>query len=383
MPFLSPRIFLGIAGLFLTIAGRTSADTLPGSFTMDLPFPASTATPAWLGQPVTPATSFATLDLPIQPADSTSFLLVTVYFQEQPAGFLRVIWQGTGGDNAQTLSENFYEGIGMSNQRSLLVSPETMQGGGAIVFQSSGTSLGIARIRMQWLVSQNGLVSPEIADTLVTPSLGTTQPAQVLDGQPATSDPVAWHGHLVNVPITDTPQRIEQGVEFSVQLDALPLAGRLVLAEDGLPWGKHLVVWINRQRAGTITPSVPDLLDDGYLSPDGIYTGWREGSIHLSSTAFVVGPNTIQFSLEDDVPAAVSADPNADSSSATPLAVKNVVLQIDYPAEAIATPAATPVMPVPAPTSTTSSPPPDDDSIDTPGASALPPSTSTPTGPLL
>lgn len=360
------------------IAGRAWADTTPGSFTMDLPFPASTATPAWLGQPVTPATSFATLDLPIQPADATSFLLVTVYFQEQPAGFLRVIWQGTGGDNAQTLSDNFYEGIGMSNQRSLLISPETMQGGGTLVFQSGATSLGIARIRMQWLVSQNGLVSPEISDTLVTPSPGATQPAQVLNGQPATSDPAAWHGHLVNVPITDTPQRIEQGVEFSVQLDAAPLAGRLVLAENGLPWGKHLVVWINQQRAGTITPSVPDLLDDGYLSPDGIYTGWREGSIHLSSSAFVTGPNTIQFSLEDDVPATTSTDPNADSSSPAPLAVKDVVLQMDYPEETIATPD----VPESAPTPATSAPPPSDDSIDTPGASAQPPSSSTPTGPL-
>jgi hypothetical protein len=382
MPLSSLRIFLGIAGLFLAVAGRAWADTAPGAFTMDLPFPASTATPVWLGQPVTPATSFATLNLPIQPVDATSFLLVTVYFQEQPAGFLRVMWQGAGGDNAQTLSDNFYEGVGMGNQRSLLISPETMQGGGTLVFQSGATSLGIARIRMQWLVSQDGLVAPEISDTLVTPSPGPTQPAQVLNGQPAIADLAAWHGHLVDVPITDTPQRIEQGVEFSVQLDAVPLAGRLVLAENGLPWGKHLVVWINRQRAGTITPSVPDLLDDGYLSPDGVYTGWREGSIHLPSPAFVVGPNTIQFSLEDDVSAAASADPNADSSSATPLAIKDVVLQMHYPAETIAAPAALPAAPVPASTPATSSPPPDDDSIDTPGASALPPSASTPTGPL-
>ena len=371
--------------MFLTIAGRASAD-VPGSFTVDLPFPASTATPAWLGQPVMPATSFATLDLPIQPADATSFLLVTVYFQEKPDGFLRVIWQGTGANSAQTLSENFYEGIGMSNQRSLLISPETMQGGGTLVFQCGDTSLGIARIRMQWLVSQDGLVAPEISDTLVTPSPGPTQPAQVLSGQPAAPNPAAWHGHLVNVPITDTPQRIEQGIEFSVQLDALPLAGRLVLAENGLPWGKHLVVWINRQRAGTITPAVPDLLDDGYLSPDGVYTGWREGSIHLPSSAFVAGPNTIQFSLEDDGVATATTDPNADPLAVAPLAVKDIVLQMDYPAEAIAAPAAaTPAAPTTAPITpapATSTAAPADDPIDTPGASALPPSSSAPTGPL-
>ncbi len=362
--------------MFLAIAGRASAGA-PSSYTLDLPFAAGTATPAWLGQPVTPATSFATLDLPIQPPDASSFLLVTVYFQEKPDGFLRVMWQGTGAANAQTLSGNFYEGIGMSNQRSLLISPETMQGGGTLVLQCGDASLGIARIRMQWLVSQDGLVAPEISDTLVTPSTGPTQPAQVLNGQPAAPNPAAWRGHLVSVPITDTPQRIEQGVEFSVQLDAVPLAGRLVLAENGLPWGKHLVVWINRQRAGTITPAVPDLLDDGYLSQDSNYTGWREGSIHLTSQAFVVGPNTIQFSPENDDPAAAAADPNADPQAVAPLAVKGVVLQMNYPAQTITAPAA--AAPAAAPSTSTTAPA--DDALDTPGAAALLTPT-TPSGPL-
>jgi hypothetical protein len=381
MPLSFARLFLGIAGLLFMAAGRVWADA-PESFTLDLPFTAGTVTPAWLGQPVTPEATFATLGLPVQPANATSFLLVTVYFQEKPDGFLRIMWQGPGqgAASAQTLSDNFYEGIGMGNQRSLLISPETMAGGGTLVFQCGDTTLGIARIRMQWLVSQDGLVAPSIADTMVTPAPGTTQPALVFSGQPIPADPAAWRGHLVNVPITDTPQRIEQGVEFSVQLDAAPLSGRLALKENGLPWGKHLVVWINQQRAGTITPSVPNLLDDGYLSPTAPYAGWREGSMYVPASVFRAGADTVQFSVEDDGPAVASTP-----SDAAPLAVKDVVLQLNYPATPVPVPAV-PALPAPPPPV---APPPATPSLedgnsplDTPGATALPSSSSTPTGPV-
>jgi hypothetical protein len=277
------------------------ASDLPASVTLDLPVPANQTLPAWLGQPEIPATAFATLNLPILTPDTTASLLVTVYFQEAQGGFMRITWQGTQG--AQVLSDNFYEDIGMANQRSLLISPATLVGDGILTFQCGDSTLGIERIKLEWLENKNGLVSPAVQDLLVTPATGSTQSALSLNGQAIPTQPGAWQDQLVTVPITDQALRIEQGVEFSVDLDKVPGSARLALKETGLPLGKHLVVWINQQRAGTITPTVPDLLDDGFLTDESAsisYVGWRDGSFYVPVSLLKAGVNTMQFSDEDD-----------------------------------------------------------------------------------
>jgi hypothetical protein len=325
----------GTAFFLLTI-GCLRAEDIPAPFTIDLPLQADVATPAWLGHPETPATTFAALELPIQPPDTTSSLLVTFVFQEKAGGFLRIMWEG---DNApaELLSDNFYEGIAMGNQRSLLITPETLGNGGILDLQCGDTALGVNKITLQWLTTQSGLVSPEIQDTLVTSALGTTQPATLLNGQPPSANPAAWKNQIVVVPIIDTPQRIEEGVEYNVQLDSLPTAGRLVFKEDGLPWGKHLVLWVNQQRVGTITPAVPDLLNDGFLSGTDLATafvGWREASTYVPVSSLKAGTDSILISMEDDMEAAKTASGTSSTTSATtapPLAIKDFVLQLSYP----------------------------------------------------
>jgi hypothetical protein len=304
---------------------------LPAPVTLDFPIPANKALPAWLGQPEIPPTTFATLNLPVLTPDTTASLLVTVYFQEKQDGFIRVIWQGTQG--AQLLSDNFYEDIGMANQRSLLISPAMLVGDGILTFQCGDSTLGIQRIKLEWLENKNGLVSPGVHDLLVTPSTGPTQLAQSLNGQANPTGPGAWQNQLVTVPLTDQALRIEQGVEFSVQLDNVPGSARLSLKEAGLPLGKHLVVWINQQRAGTITPAVPDLLDDGFLTDVNAstsYVGWRDGSFYVPVSLLKAGINTVQFSGEDDA-ALTLGNAIASSDTEPPLAMKDIGLQLNYP----------------------------------------------------
>ncbi len=306
------------------------AADLPPAYVLNLPFQSDQATPAWLGHPETPQTTFATLDLPIEAPDPNASLLVTVFFQEKQGGFLRIIWHGP--QVAQLLSDNFYEGIGMSNQRSLLMSAQTLTGYGKLSFQCGDTTLGIQRIKLEWLESKPSLGSSQVQDILVTPEGGPTQWAQNLDGQAKPADPAIWKNQIVTVPITESPQRIEQGVEFSVQLDTLPSSGRLVLKEDGLSLAKHLTVWINQQRAGTITPVVPDLFDAGYLTgnPPDSYVGWRDGSFSVPVSFLKAGVNTVQFSTEDEVPSTSSTADDATTTTVAPLAIKNVAFQFNY-----------------------------------------------------
>jgi hypothetical protein len=292
---------------------------LPAPITLDLPVPVNLATPSWLGHPETPPTNFATLNLPILTPDTTASLLVTVYFQEKQGGFMRIMWKGTQG--AQVLADNFYENIGMANQRSLLISPDILIGDGVLTFQCGDSALGIQRIKLEWLASKNG----------------PTQSAQSLNGHANPPEPGAWQNQVVTVPLSDQALRIEQGVEFSVDLDKIPASARLALKEAGLPLGKHLAVWINQQRAGTMTPAVPDLLDDGFLTDANAlagYVGWRNGSFYVPVSLLKAGVNTVQFSAEADMALTGSASAS-DPALEPPLAVKAIVLQLNYlPAQA-------------------------------------------------
>ena len=146
---MNPRLFF--FSFVLALGGAASflrAQEAPLGFTLDLPFGVNQATPAWLGHPSTPAGTFASLDLPLTPPDATASLLVTIFYQEQNGGFLRIGWQAASalptapgelpgpGEAASSsvLCDNFYEGIGMSNQRSLLIPLVVIIALGAMVF---------------------------------------------------------------------------------------------------------------------------------------------------------------------------------------------------------------------------------------------------------
>jgi hypothetical protein len=168
---------------------------------------------------------------------------------------------------------------------------------------------------------------------LVTPSEGSTVAAESVSGQPEAPQAGAWDGDTVTVPISGDPVRIEQGVEFSVDLDKVPTTARVALKETGLSLSQHLVVWINEQRAGTVTPAVPGLNDAGFFTDTTsatTYVGWRDGTFYVPVTLLKDGVNTIQFSSEDDVAAADASA--AVTSSTTPLALKSVALQLNYAA---------------------------------------------------
>jgi hypothetical protein len=319
--------------LAVAAAQTTDSTDLPPPVTLNLPIPVNQATPAWLGHPVSPANVFATLDLPILTPDTSASLLVTAYFQEKDSGFLRVVWNGTQG--AEVLSQNLYENIGMSNQRSILIPAAMLVGDGTLEFQSGDTNLNVSKIRLEWLANKVGLVSPEVHDVTVTAGDGTTQLSEDVDGQPPAKTQAMWEDQVVNVPLTDSAVRIEAGVDFSVDLDKVPGVARVALKEAGLPMGQHLVVWVNGQRAGMISPSVPDLLDDGYSSDtSGVssYSGWRDGSFYVPTSLLQEGVNSVAFSSEGDIPSTTPPPRGDQNASDSPLAVKNLAIQLSYEA---------------------------------------------------
>ncbi len=325
-PFAPVARFATWAVVFFSAALATArAVELPAAITLNVPIPANLATPAWLGHPVTAADALADIELPISSPNTDAALLLTVSFTETDGGFLRVIWKSDQG--SAVLADNLYENVAMANQRSLLIPPSTLGAGGTLVLQSSSGDLGVQRIKLEWLESRQDLVSPKTSAMLVTPAIGPTVPAESINGQPSTEQPGAWEGDIVTVALATEPVRIEQGVEFSVDLDKVPTTARVALKEAGLPLGQHLVIWVNEQRAGEVTPTVPALGDTGYFTDSGSHTnyvGWRDGTFYVPTTLLRSGVNTIQFAPENELVGAPAVD------SSVPLAVKAFSLQLNY-----------------------------------------------------
>ena len=321
----------GLLGvIFFSLAMRVEASTGVDVFTLNLPAQAAQVTPVWLGHPVLTVGTFATLDLPLTAPEINESLLVTIVFQEKPGGFLRLAWRNADGE--QLLSSNFYEGVGMANKRTLLIPSSIIQDMGTLSLQSGQASLDVSQIRFEWLEGGVALVAPGQTDQTVVTQLGTVAKASTLDGQPATVPVADVDGNLITVPITNSPQHIEQGVEFSLQLDGTPKAARLTLQESGLPWSQHLVIWVNQQRAATASPIVPDLEEAGFATPpDALkpFIGWRDVTAYLPVALMKAGINTLQISAESDtVPADGTGDD--DAMSQQPLAVNNLSCQFDY-----------------------------------------------------
>jgi hypothetical protein len=338
MRFSIPRP-LSVALALLALAGfgsRLTAATVDDSYTLNLPLSSTVVLPNWLGQPVIPAGTFASMDRPLTAPAINDSLLVTIIFQEKEGGFLRLTWKNAEGE--QLLTSNFYEGVDMANKRSLLIPSSVVRDMGTLSLQCGDTSLDVQKIHFEWLQGSAALVSPEQTDQVVVSRLGSVAKASTLDGQPAGVPVSDIDGDLITVPISNSPERIEQGVQFSLQLEGSPKAARLSFQESGLPWGQHLVVWLNQQRAATVSPVVPDLEETGFAAPPDAtqpFIGWREVSAYLPVSLMKAGLNTLQISTESDTDSADTSD--ADATSTLPLAVNNLSCQFDYTAAVAAT----------------------------------------------
>lgn len=284
--------------------------------------------PTWI-KPTTNAEtslSFASVSYQIEPMRAGTGLLVQLLFTEVEGGFLRVFLKS--GLQEEMLTENLYDQISMANQRSLLITSEQLKEGGTLMIQASQQALNIERIRFE-LLNTATILSPEEQEIQLINSLKTTYKLADLSGQEPASVEDQWKGQAVTAPLTEKALRIETGISFEAELEALPDQARLECQLNGLPLQEALILWVNGQRAGWVFPQVPDLNDLGYVKNETgelSYKGWRTASSLIPAGLLKIGVNTFQFS-------ALSDDIKFES-----LAIKKLSLQLIYP-EVINSPA--------------------------------------------
>jgi hypothetical protein len=292
---------------------------LADSFTFDLKATGRLEFPAWIpDRPLASPKSQAELSFPVVPGADDDDLALTVVFQEEVGGFLSVYWENSLGKR-QLLAPNLFENIGLANQRTLLINRPTMGGPGKVVLKSSQSVLNILRVRLDW--ARPGVV--RMVDNIPNGALVTTggkmfAPEEV-DGSPLTPIADSWEGQILTTSVTDQPERIEKGIDFSVTVPRKVSRVRIEVLVNGLRLDQSLALWLNGDQVGNLALEVPDLTDPGYeKGEDGNmhYTGWRKGVLILRSDQLPVGENHFQF----------ETPPN------TQVAIRDFLLQLEYAA---------------------------------------------------
>jgi len=279
--------------------------------------------PAWMtGMPSASPAIHASISFPIAPPSDTSDLAVTLCFTETTGGFLRVYW--TGLQTSEMLSDNLFEGIAMPNQRTLLIKRSTLTSPGTITVQSSETTLNVSRIHFEWVDPGILSLAADAKQAGLINATGTVLKDGDINGAPLMPTVDKIQNSTVTAALNEKPERIEAGVEFVGALQALPLHARLEVQISGAPVDKAVQLILNGALVGDIAMDIPDLNDPGYQATDGTtpaYTGWRKGVIFIPVEKLKVGDNQFQFAVKDVVP----------SATASPLALKNLLLQLKYP----------------------------------------------------
>ena len=315
---LLPSLILVLAAFLHPVEAKAAAT----SCVVRWPLAADTALPSWLGRPAAKMdAAFATVDVPVFPVDGTGNLLVTLYFDEADLGFLRVYWKG--GETAERLAGNLSEGIGLRNQRSLLLDRKLLTGPGLLTIQSGSEKNRLLAIRFEWVEPRTILAGRGTRLPVLMPETGV--PLSEADLQPdrpfLASD--EWRERVITAPLTEKPERIEEGVVFTAVLESPSERARLEVWVSGLPLAATWEVRLNGEIAGILQVDVPDLLDAAYqrdAAGDDSYGGWRRGTLYFP-TGLLQGENQIEFWSE-----------GADGPGfGYPVAIKDLKLQLQFP----------------------------------------------------
>lgn len=307
--------------LLFTAVGVAAAADIPSWTYLG---PNSTSQPAWIQLVAAPASSdetLPTLAFDVSPPLAGLEVLVTITFSESEGGFLRLLWTSQDGQPI-ALSENFQEGIGMANRRSILIPKELLQSPGRLTIMSDSADLKVAAVRWDWLQPQTFSVASGPAQRWrLIDATGHGRSYTAISGDPPGPSPDQVQNDIITAPILQKPERIEIPTEFSASLTTLPSLARLDGYLTGVPLGVPVRIWINGQDAGYLSIIVPDLADPGYQASatgSASYIGWRHATAWIDTTRLIVGENKIQF------------EPLWNDQGIRPIALKELCLQLNY-----------------------------------------------------
>lgn len=292
-------------------------------FTADLPFDATQKLPVWMhGAPVSAPGAGARVAFRLSPPVDRD-LLVHFVFDETEAGGLRVEWLRDGSGTPEVIAENLGEGLGVPNQRPLLISASRLGGNGTLLLQG-GANLNVNRVKFEWVSERTMLSSAaRFVPVVVTASRLTLAEADV-DGAPHPPSKDEWRGRVVRAALTEGAELLSPSLEMVSTLQQAPVKARLEVSLAGVYLDQEVWLVINNQEVGPLAIDVPTLEDPGHLTDPSrqlVFAGWRKASIYVPSDLLLPGENSILLELRSPV--------NAEYRNRA--FVRDAVLELAYP----------------------------------------------------
>lgn len=300
--------------------GRAADDMV---FTADLPFDAAQDLPAWMhGPPMMAAGSGDRIAFRLSPPADRD-LLVHLVFEETEGGGLRVEWQRDGQSTTEVMADNLGEGLGVPNQRRLLISASRLGGNGTLILQG-GSNLSVNRVRFEWVAERTMLASAmRYVPVVVTASRLTLVEADV-DGGPRPLLQDEWRERVVRAALTEGAELLTPSLELVPALEQIPIGARFEASVAGVYLDQEVWLVVNNHEVGPLAIEVPTLEDPGHLGVPGReieFAGWRRASAHIPSALLMPGENSILLELRSPL--------NADYRNRT--FVREAVLELSYP----------------------------------------------------
>ncbi|MGA1129178.1 MAG: hypothetical protein ACO3XN_03815, partial [Chthoniobacterales bacterium] len=232
-------------------------------FTADLPFDAGQPIPAWMhGPPVSIPSHNARIAFSLSPPAGRDLLLQFVFDEAEGAG-LRVEWLRDGSSTPVVISENLSEGLGLPNQRQLLISASNLGGNGTLLVQGGG-QLCVNRVKFEWVAERTMLASSSrYVPVVVTASRLTLAEADI-DGGPRPALQDEWRDRVVRAALTDKAELLTPSLTLVPVLEQAPLQARLEAQLAGVYFDQEIWVVINGYEVGPLAIEVPTLEDPGH-----------------------------------------------------------------------------------------------------------------------
>jgi hypothetical protein len=292
-------------------------------FTADLPFDAGQHIPAWMhGHPVSAPGNAARIAFRLSPPPGRD-LLVHFVFDENDGAGMRVEWLRDGSSTPEVITQNLGDGLGVPNQRPLLISASNLGGNGTLLLQG-GNDITVNRVRFEWVSEKTMLASASrYVPVVVTASRLTLAEADV-DGGPRPILQDEWRDRVVRAALTEKAELLTPSITLVATLQQAPVRARFETSLAGVYLDQEVWLILNDQEVGPLAIDVPTLEDPGHLGLPGRelqYAGWRKASIYIPSQFLYPGDNSVQLELRSPL--------HADYRNKTYL--REAVLELRYP----------------------------------------------------
>ena len=304
-------------------SGAAQAKSDEAVFTADLPFDAGQAIPSWMhGPPIAAPGRGARVAFELSPPAGRDLLLQFVFEEASGAG-LRIEWLRDGVSTPVVIAEDLSEGLGVPNQRQLLISASNLGGNGTLLLQG-GERINVNRVKFEWVAERTMLASSSRYVPVVMTASRLTLVEADIDGGPRLALQDEWRDRVVRAVLTEKAELLTPSLTLLPTLAQAPVQARFEALLAGVYLDQEVWLIVNDQEIGPLAIDVPTLEDPGHLFLSGRaaqFAGWRRANIHLPAHLLLPGENSVLLELRSPV----------NSGYRNKAYIRDALLEMSYP----------------------------------------------------